>query len=67
MPASSWNLRLFLGLLFGERIVRLASLHVAAFLDQFANFVGRDRALALRADIQRGSDQEVVAPTHSLC
>ena len=45
MPASSWNLILFLGLLFGERIVRLASLHVAAFLDQFANFVGRDRAL----------------------
>ena len=67
MPASSWNLKLFLGLLFGQRIVRLASLHVAAFLDQLANFVGRDRALALRADIQGGSDQEVVAPTHSLC
>jgi len=67
MPASSWNLRLFLGLLFGERIVRLASLHVAAFLDQFANFVGRDRELALGADIQGRSDQKVVAPPMSLC
>ena len=64
MPASSWNLKLFLGLLFGERIVRLASLHVAAFLDQMTDFVGRDRELALGADIQDGSDQKVVAPPH---
>ena len=67
MPASSWNLRLFLGLLFGERIVRLAALHIAAFLDQFANFVGRDRELALGANIQGGSDQKIVTPPHPLC
>ena len=67
MPASSGNLKLFLGLLFGERIVRLAALHVAAFLDQFANFVGRDRELALGADIQGRSDQPVVASPLTLC
>ena len=67
MPASSWNLKLFLGLLFGERIVRLAALHVAAFLDQMTDFVGRNRELALGADIQGRSDQKVVAPPISLC
>ena len=67
MPASSWNLKLFLGLLFGERIVRLAALHVAAFLDQFADFVGRDRELALGADIQGRSDQKIVTPSHPFC
>ena len=56
------HLELFLGLLFGERIVRLASLHVAAFLDQMTDFVGRNRELALGADIQGGSDQKIVAP-----
>ena len=64
MPAWSCNLKLFLGLLFGERIVRLASLHVAAFLDQMTDFVGWNRELALGTDIQGGSDQKVVAPPH---
>ena len=67
MPASSWNLKLFLGLLFGDRIVRLAPLHIPAFLDQMANLVWGDGQLTLRADIQRGSDQEIVAPSISLC
>jgi hypothetical protein len=44
----------------GRRIVRLRSLDVAAFLDQVADFVRRDRKLALRAGVQGGGDQEVV-------
>ena len=67
-PAASAASRIyFLTFFFGHRIVRLAPLHVAAFLDQVAHLVGRDGQLALRADVQGGSDQKVVAPPHSLC
>src|SRR4051794_28612296 len=37
---------------FGHRIVRLAPLDVAAFLDEVADLVGRDGQFALRADVQ---------------
>lgn len=47
--------------------MRLASLHVAAFLNQFADFVGWNREFALGADIQGGSDQKIVAPSHPFC
>jgi hypothetical protein len=60
---------LLLGFFFfflGERIVRLAALHVPAFLDQVTDLVGRHGELALRTDIQCGSDQKVVAPSHPL-
>ena len=46
----------------GRRIVRLAALDVAALLDEVADLVGRDGELALRANVQSGRDQEVVAP-----
>jgi hypothetical protein len=60
---------LLLGLLFfflGERIVRFAPLHIPAFFHQLTNLVGRNGKLALRTDIQCGSDQKVVAPAHPL-
>jgi hypothetical protein len=43
----------------------LAPLDVAALLDQVADLVRGDGQLALRADVQGGGDQEVVAPTLS--
>src|SRR5262245_46679261 len=43
----------------------LAPLDVAALLDEVADLVRGDRQLALRADVQGGGDQEVVAPTLS--
>lgn len=61
--------RLLLGFLFfflGERVVRLAALHISAFFNQLAHLVGRDGKLALRTDIQCRSDQKVVAPAHPL-
>jgi hypothetical protein len=61
--------RLLLGFFFfflGERVVRLAALDVSAFLDEVADLVGRHGELALRTDIQCGSDQKVVAPSHPL-
>ena len=60
---------LLLGFLFfflGKRVMRLAALDVSTFLDELADFVGRHGKLALRADIECGSDQKVVAPTHPL-
>jgi hypothetical protein len=51
---------------FGRRIVRLTALDIATFLDQMTHFVWRNRQLALRANIQCGSDQKVVAPPHPL-
>src|SRR5262249_29586381 len=51
------------GLLLGHRVVRLAALDVAAFLDQVADLVGRDRELALGADIEgRGGQRSVATP-----
>ena len=49
--------------LLGKRIVLLAALDVAAFLHEVADPVGRDRLLALRANIECRRDQEVVAAT----
>ncbi len=55
--------KLFLGLLFGERIVRLTALHVTAFFHQIAHLVGWNGKLALGADIQGRSDQKIVTPS----
>ena len=67
MPASSCNRKLLLGLLFGERVMRLAALHVTAFFHQFTDLVRRNGELALRANIQGRSDQKIVTPSLPFC
>jgi hypothetical protein len=47
--------------------MRLAALHIAAFLHQLANFVGWNSELALRANVQSRSDQKIVTPPHPFC
>jgi hypothetical protein len=57
---------LLLGFFLGDRIVRLAALHVTAFLDQIADLVGRDGKLALGANVESRCDQKIVTPSHAL-
>jgi hypothetical protein len=57
--------KLLFGLLFGQRIVRLAPLNVTTFFDQLTHLVRWKGLLALRTDIQRRGHQKIVAPSLS--
>src|SRR5437763_1056241 len=50
----------------GQRVVRLAALHVAALFNEVAHLVRGDRQLTLRANVQSRRGQCVVTSSHAL-